>query len=581
MDEHGPAKWVTPDVDGNLVGQLASGIGLRRPICQMLVGRGYDSEASVRQLLEPRLSDLSEPFDLPGMPQAVKRIWGAVDRDESIVIYGDYDCDGLCATCILKLFLSHFTEKVHCFVPDRLEDGYGFSLGTLERVIEAYSPKLIITADCGTRSVESVKEAKRHGIDVVVTDHHEGYDDLLPEALALINPRIAGSASTKDLPGVGVVFKLCCALLRAAQSDKRDGVDSLCLDELLDLVALGLVSDLVPLVGENRILLYHGLERLNGGRLRCGLQALVRVAGIRTRLDCYELGFLLGPRISAAGRLSSAALGLELLMTDDPRQARRLAGQLDACHRERKRIEDRIITEASLQVQPDVNAGNVCGLVAANEGWHVGAIGIVAARLYGRYHLPTAVVSFDAEGFGRGSCRSGAQVNMVEVLDRCAKWLDAYGGHPTAAGFSLRKANYEKFADAFKNACSALLSEEDLRESHQIDAWIALSEIDDDLMRSLEALRPFGLGNQTPTWGVRNVGVQGGPSIVGGNHLKLVLVNGAKQIDAIGFGMGDRKPPEGNLDVIFQLQYNHFRGRKTLQLSLKDFRASGALEADE
>lgn len=572
MDED-QATWITVEADEERSRQLAAALSVPLPVAKVLVARGMGTPEDATRFMNPRLSDLSDPFAMPGMHAAVDRIWKAIDGQERITVYGDYDADGVTSTALMIMVFRRFGAIVNAFIPKRLEDGYGFSLGALEKVIDATHPSLIVTADCGTRSSTVVQEAVDRGIDVVITDHHEGHDPTLPDAaVALVNPKINGPQGTETLAGVGVAFKLCHALVKAALAAGRPEATALDLREYLDLVVIGTVADVVPLTGENRTLVRHGLSRLNLPVPRCGVQALIRVAGIRTRIDCYHLGFLIGPRLNAAGRLGSAELGLDLLMTEDPGRARRLAGQLDASNRERKRIEESIIEEAAAEVEATFDPARSFGLVAARRGWHIGTIGIVAARISGRFKRPAVVIAIGEEGLGRASCRSVDSVNMVAALDQCADLLETYGGHGMAAGFTIAEARIDEFRTRFNEACHKRIRNEDMVPTHVVDAWISLGEADQGLVDAVEALRPLGLGNQTPIWGARGVRVLGQPKLVGNNHLKLTLVSGATQIDAIGFGMAGRKLGKDELDVLFQVQQNSYMGKESIQLSLKDFR---------
>jgi len=497
----------------------------------------------------------------------------SIDNGERITVYGDYDCDGVTSTALLMLVLEKLGALVSAFLPRRLEDGYGFTIGALGKVLNETNPSLIITADCGTRSNQAVSDAAAQGVDVVITDHHEGECLDLPDAVAVINPKLLGQPDVEPLAGVGVAFKLCHALVKRALADGREVAGAIDLRDYLDLVAIGTVADVVPLTGENRTLVRHGLARLNDATTaRCGLQALIRVAGIRTRLDCYHLGFLIGPRLNAAGRLGSADVGLELLMTRDPARARRLAGQLDASNRERKRIEEVIIEAAASEIEAAFDIKTSFGLVTSNRGWHIGTIGIVAARLAGRFKRPAVVISIDDKGIGRGSCRSVNSVNLVKVLDQCADLLDAYGGHNQAAGLTIREANVDAFRQRFNAACQTLIDDEDIGLTHTVDAWISLSDADQALIESVDALRPLGLGNPTPIWGVRGARIVGQPKLVGSNHLKLTVACGGTQMDAIGFGMAGRRLGRCEHDLLFQVQQNSYMGRESIQLSLKDFR---------
>lgn len=571
------SQWITVEVDEERARALGAELSLSLPVAKVLVSRGVYEPDEVDRFLNPRLSDLTDPFEMPGMHAAVDRLWKAIDGQERVTVYGDYDADGVTSTALLMQVLSHFGAVVEAFIPSRLEDGYGFSIGALGKVVEATRPNLIVTADCGTRSATAVKEAADLGIDVIITDHHEGHDLILPDAVAVINPKLQGSAETESLAGVGVAFKLCHGLVKQALTDGRHAAQTLDLRKYLDLVAIGTVADVVPLTGENRTLVRHGLNLLNGTSARCGIQALVRVAGIRTKLDCYHLGFLIGPRLNAAGRLGSAEVGLELLMTEDAGRARRLAGQLDASNRERKRIEETIIEEAAAEIEALFLTEPPFGIVASRRGWHIGAIGIVAARLSGRFKRPAVVIAVGDDGVGRASCRSVNSVNLVSVLDQCADLLLAYGGHSMAAGFTITESKIEAFKKQFNAACETLILDEDMTVTHVVDAWISLDEADQRLIDSVEALRPLGLGNPTPIWGARGVRILGQPKQVGSNHLKMTLVSGATQVDAIGFGMAGRKLGKDVLDILFQVQQNNYMGKDTIQLSLKDFKFSNSV----
>ncbi len=568
------AHWITVDVDEDRAKRLAASLSIALPVARVLVARGLQTPEAAERFINPRLSELSDPFEMPGMRVAVDRLWKAIDGGERITVYGDYDADGVTSTALLLHILGRFNAKTAAFIPKRLEDGYGFSIGALDKVIEATHPSLIVTADCGMRSTEAVMQAVQKGIDVIITDHHEGRDGELPAAVAVINPKCGGPPATSSLSGVGVAFKVCHALVKRAIADGREIAKAVDLRDYLDLVAIGTVADVVPLTGENRTLVRHGLSRLNSAVPRCGLQALIRVAGIRTKIDCYQLGFMMGPRLNAAGRLGSAEIGLELLMTDNKGRAKRLAGQLDASNRERKRIEEVIIEEAIADIEAEGTLEGRYGLVVYRRSWHVGTIGIVAARLAGRFRRPAVVIAVDETGLGRASCRSVDSVNLIKVLDRCADLLETYGGHVMAAGFSIQSANIVSFKERFNQVCAEQISTEDMGVTHIVDSWVTLEETDVKLIESVEALRPLGLGNPTPLWGVRKVRVLGPPRLVGGNHIKLVVVSGGTQVDAIGFGMAGRKIHPGELDMLFQVQLNTYMGRETIQLSIRDLKPS-------
>lgn len=562
--------WKTIEVDEAVAVNLASELDIPRPIARVLAGRGLEKPEEAERFVNPRLSDLSDPFVLSGMKEAVERIWRALSTGQKIAIYGDYDADGVTGTALLVSVLRGMGGQVTPFLPNRLTDGYGLTRGALDRCIEVCAPELVITVDCGTEASEAVESAGRSGVDVVVTDHHELSANVAC-ALALINPKLGGDENTMPLAGVGVAFKLCHALIRHGLDRGKQEVADIDLRNYLDLVAIGTVADVVPLLGENRILVHHGLACLNRTKSP-GLNALVDVAGIQTGVNCYHLGFIIGPRLNAAGRLGSAEPALELLLTDDPVRARQIAGELDAANRERKRVEETITTEALDEIDGYFDESAHFGIVTGRKGWHVGTIGIVAARLCRRYHRPAIVVGFDEHGQGRGSCRSVDDVDIVEILRECSDLLVSFGGHRMAAGLVIENSRFEAFRTRFNELCCAKLEGSDPRPVQKVDAWINLGQADERLFKAIQRLRPLGLGNPTPTWGTSNVRLVGQPRTVGKDHLKMIVSSGATQLDAIAFGMAGREIPEGPIDMLFHLQENTYMGRRALQLNVKDFR---------
>jgi len=565
--------WKTVDTEESSARKLAADLSIPMPVARVLTARGLTESEEVRRFLDPRLSDLSDPFDLPDMREAVERVWRAVARQEAILVYGDYDADGVTGTVLLLSVLRKLGARVEWFVPSRLNEGYGLSEKALPHCLAEHSPDLIITVDCGTNSHLAVAAAGEAGVDVVITDHHEK-GEKPAGAVAVVNPKLGENVATKMLAGVGVVFKLCHALIKDGIDRKVPEVADVDLRNYLDLVAIGTVADVVPLVGENRTLVRHGLQRINKAP-SCGLAALIRAAGVRTAIDCYHLGFLIGPRINAAGRMGNSRPALELLLTDDRGLAKRLAGQLDSANRERKRVEEGILQDATDDLGGDVAGDEISGIVVGREGWHVGAIGIVAARLCGRYRRPAVVVTFDENGLGRGSCRSVNSVNVAEVLAECSDLLETSGGHKMAAGLSVRKANLDAFRVRFNELCAERIHSDDMIAVQSVDSWITLSEADASLLDAVEALKPLGLGNPTPTWGARGLTLVGRPRVVGKNHLKMIVAGGGTQLDAIAFGMAGREIDNGALDMLFHVQENSYMGHKSIQLNVKDFRSAG------
>jgi single-stranded-DNA-specific exonuclease len=565
--------WKTVAVEPQRAQALAAATDWPEPLIRALLARGLETPDAIDRYLKPRLSELSDPFLLPQMDAAVARIWQARQHGESVAVYGDYDADGITSAALLLQVLTRIGVRATPYLPNRLDEGYGLSIDALDACIADCHPRLVITTDCGTGAGAAVRHAAARGIDVIVTDHHEITGELAP-ALAVINPKRAAALPGQALAGVGVVFKLAHALVKAGRDLNEAAAGAIDLRDLLDLVAIGTVADIAPLTGENRVLVRHGLARLNATPC-VGLRALIEIAAVKPPVDTYHVGFMIGPRMNAVGRLGNARKALELLLTEHDARARSLAAELDAANRERKRLEDDILEAARSAIDAEYDPARDFGLVAAAPDWHAGVIGIVAARLCSRYQRPVIVIALDGDGRGRGSGRSIPEFNLVDGLRQCAAHLTAYGGHDRAAGLELEAGAVTAFTRQFCSVCAERLSGRDLRPVQRIDAWLELSAADEPLMAGIDLMRPLGEGNPEPVWGARSVTILGQPRVVGGSHLKLTVAQGNRQMDAIGFGMGDRPVPAGPIDVAFTLERNNYRGYETLQMKLKDFRPSG------
>ncbi|MBI2438001.1 MAG: single-stranded-DNA-specific exonuclease RecJ [Lentisphaerae bacterium] len=570
--------WKNIPCDQPLAMQLAESLGLPLAAAEVLVGLGYSDASAIERFLNPRLSDLSDPFLLPDLERAAQRLHQAIRTSEPIVVYGDYDVDGIVSAGLLLQVLRRLGAKaVTPYLPNRHGEGYGLSLAALERCMEQGQPSVLVTVDCGTNSVAAVQRAQEAGIDVIITDHHESSGPVAP-ALAVVNPKLGQDERLKDLSGVGVAFKLCHGLLKVAKDQGAGIAPAFDLREYLDLVAVGTVADIVPLTGENRILVRHGLEQMNRS-LPQRWQALVDVAGIRGAIDTYHIGFCLGPRLNAAGRLTNADMSLELLLTDDQARARQIARDLDSANRERQKIEAAIIVEAMRAIDGYFNEREHYGLVIGNDGWHAGVIGIVAARLAARYRRPAIVVAFDGaqatpgrDGVGRGSGRSIEGFSLLNGLERCKQHLLTYGGHAFAAGIVIERSQFEAFQRAFNAAARLELEGRDLRAVQRINAWVTLSDVDERLYAALEMLRPFGQNNPAPVLAARGVRIQGEKRRVGTNHLRFMVGDGQTSRPAIAFGMADMAIPDGLMDVAFTIKQNSFSGKATLELNVQAIR---------
>ncbi|RYZ37476.1 MAG: single-stranded-DNA-specific exonuclease RecJ [Myxococcaceae bacterium] len=567
-------RWLLPDVVEQEVGLLAGELSLHPLAARVLLHRGYRTPEAASAFLSDRLADLPDPFRMKGMTGAVERILRALRLKEKVTLYGDYDVDGVSSTSLMYLFLKDLGAAPATYIPHRLDEGYGLNLGAVERIAQD-GTRLLVTLDCGITSVAEIARAREMGLDVVVVDHHT-VPPTLPPAVAVLNPHQPGCEyPTKVLCAAGVAFNLCMGLRKRLRDDgffatrKEPNLKA-----LMDLVALATVADVVPLTGANRILVAHGLQELSQGR-RPGIRALKEVAGLEPDavVTAGQVGFRLGPRINAAGRLHDASLGLQLLCADSVETARSLAQVLDRANAERQGIESGILTQALAQAEEHKDAR---GFVLYDEGWHPGVIGIVASRVVERYHRPTVMVGVK-DGVGKGSARSIEAFHLYDALTGCSDLLARYGGHKHAAGLTIDAGNLPAFRAAFEKIAFQRLTPEDLIPRCRVDAVVNPSDLDASAVESLQRLGPFGQGNPEPVLVLR--GQTARPRVLpaksgvsGAGHLKLALLD-APELDAIGFGMADRvSMVEGPVDLAFQAGFDTFRGQRKLSLRLKDLR---------
>ncbi len=546
------------------------------PLARALALRNLHDADEIKEFLTPRLSNLTDPFLLPDMKKAVFRIWEAIDTGEIITVFGDYDVDGVTSTALLNRILSALGATVKPFIPSRLNEGYGLSQEALERCLQEHQTSLLITVDCGVNAVDGVGYAQSHGVDVIVTDHHEPDEQVAP-AFALINPKLGTIPALENLSGVGVVFKLAHALLKVGRERGNLVSDQIDLRDYLDLVALGTVTDLVPLSGENRIIVRHGLAQLNRTKWE-GLRALKAVAGICDEVDTYHLGFQLGPRINAVGRIGQPMQALRLLVTDDPAEAREIAELLDRTNIERRKIESNMAEQAFAEIDAFFDPEQHFGLVVAQKEWHPGVVGIVASRISRHYNRPAIVMGIDSEGKVQGSCRSIDAFDVLEGLRTCEEWLIQFGGHKMAAGLSLSIDSLEAFKRAFNLAAAAKLKSCNLAPIQHIDSTILGTELDGSFYEQLKQMSPFGQNNSEPIWALQKVEISGRPFVVGKKHLKLTVSVKGRKFEAIAFNYPLDRLPSGKLDIAFTLNENRWKGRIRLQLQIKDIRPAQALE---
>lgn len=570
-------RWILPQVIEEQATALARALDVHPLVARVLVARGQETADKARAFLADRLADLPDPLLLRGMPEAIARLARALRSNEKITLYGDYDVDGVCSTTLLKLFLEELGASVAAYLPHRLEEGYGLNLAAVER-IAADGTRVLVTLDCGITSESEVQRAKDLGLDTVIVDHHT-VPTLLPPAVAVINPHQPGCRyPTQHLCAAGVAFNLCMAMRRHLRESGffNNGRKEPNLRALMDLVALATVADVVPLTGVNRILVRHGLEELTQAR-RPGIQALKEVAGldVGAKVTAGQVGFRLGPRINAAGRLDDASMGMRLLCAQTLEEARPLAKALDQANAERQGIEQEILHDALAQAATQTDHR---GLLLYGEGWHPGVIGIVASRIVERFHRPTVVIGIK-DGVGKGSGRSIEAFHLFDALSGCSSLLSRFGGHKHAAGLTVEAAQLEALRSAFTKVADERLCDEDLIPRCKVDAVVRLNELDEQAVVALERLAPFGAGNPEPVLVLRNMSAS--PRVLPnkngegrGGHLKLSL-EAAPRLDVIGFGMADRASlTEGPVDLAFQACMDEWKGVRRMQLKLKALRTS-------
>jgi single-stranded-DNA-specific exonuclease len=555
-------RWaVAPQPDRAKVEALAAALRLPPALAALLIQRGHGSEEAARSYLRPLLSDLSDPYRLAGMAEAVDVIAHSVKAGQRIMVHGDYDVDGQCSSALLTRALRVAGADVVPFLPHRLRDGYDFGPAGLAAA-KAAGAALIITCDCGITAMDTVRSAREAGIGVIVTDHHLPGAEL-PPALAVVDPQRADDTSgANDLCGTGIAFKLVQALVPAL------GLPANLAFHLLDLVALATVADVVPLQGENRILVRHGLKLLAESRW-VGVRALVEATGLTGKeVVARHLGFVLGPRLNAAGRVADATDGLRLLLSDDPTESAELAKRLEGLNIERQALDQRILDEALEQVERTGDPERDASFVLAGEGWHPGVVGIVASRVVERYGRPTFLIAFDGD-IGKGSGRSISRFDLHEALLACGDLLERYGGHQMAAGLTIRRDRLAEFRERFGAIARQSLAPEDLGPEQRVDLELPLAQATAELERLSRYLEPCGAGNPGPVFGVRGVRFTG-RARVGNGHLKGCLDDGTARLPAIGFQWADRVPwlGDGLVDAAFRLEPNEWNGHVTLQARL-------------
>jgi len=566
-------RWEVEPCDEAATATLAAALNIDPAIARLLCQRGFSDPERAGRFLNPSLDHLHDPMLLAGMDVAVERILGAIARRERIGIHGDYDVDGITSTVILRRALEMLGAEVMHFIPERLKDGYGLQPAAIER-LHGDGVALVISVDCGIRGADAARRARELGVDLVITDHHEP-DAELPPALAVINPKRADcSYPDKYLAGVGVALKLVQALCRRAGREQL-------LPGFIKVAAIGTLADVVPLVGENRVIAKLGLELLSRGPHKIGLRSLIDVCGLSGKtIDSYHIGFMLAPRVNAAGRMSTPDIATRLLLAQDEALAdevRHLALQLDSENVRRQEEEAEILAAAKKIVQTDPDIGARSVLVVAGDGWHRGVIGIVASKLVDAFHRPAIVLSVE-DGVAHGSCRSIPKFDMLGALERCAHLLTRFGGHKQAAGLALEAGRIRELRLAVNAVADETLGPEDLMPRLRIDGGLTFRGITGGVAAGVAALAPFGAGNPRPVFAARGVEIIDGPRKIKERHLKMALKQDGRIFRAIAWRAAERHDylaeHKSALDVAFSLEQNQYNGETYVELTLADLKSS-------
>ncbi len=570
-------RWHILSPDPKQVSMLAESLGCQPVFATVLINRGICSQDQAAAFLKPSLAHVRSPFLMKDVDRAVERLLVAIRRGEKVLIFGDYDTDGITATAILFEFLAYLDADVNYYIPNRLTEGYGLTRNYVEKRAIPDGIDLIITVDCGISSLDAVSAARSAGIDVIITDHHET-PPLMPEAFAILNPKRPDCPSGLSwLAGVGVAFNLVLALRKRLRDEGfwnnriEPNLKAAC-----DLVALGTVADMVPLVEENRIYVKAGLEVL-ASHARPGIKALLNVCNMLNRpLDSRDLAFKLAPRVNAAGRLRHGLIGLRLLTTSNMETAQTIAKELNQENIRRQRIENHILSEIVRHLENNPGLLDQRALVLDRQGWHQGVIGIVASRLVNRYYRPVVLIAV-ADGIGKGSARTPDGFDLYEGLKGCAQYLQKFGGHKAAAGITLRAENIPAFRRDFEGIVCHKTTPEDFVPKLSIDGEISASDVSVELADDLEALAPFGTGNPEPLFMLSDMDVLSA-RVVGTHHLQMRLRPSknieTRPFDSILFNSGNDKPAPARFQrIACHIRWNRWRDRKSIQLVIKDFLA--------
>ena len=571
-------RWIVAPPQPLLTGQLANALKISPLLAQCLVNRGFSELEHITNFLQPRLKNLADPFLLPNLAAAVDRLFQARERKESLVIFGDYDVDGVTSTALLREIFKALGWQANSYLPHRVEEGYGLSQDGVENCLKKFPTTLLLAVDCGSTAVASIAWLRERGVDVIVLDHHQ-VSSPAPAAAALVNPQLGKNDSSPAVPftelcSAGLAFKLAHALVKRGRELNLPGFADYDLRPLLDLVALGTIADIVPLVGENRLLVSAGLERLNTTQ-RPGLVALKKIAQCAAPIGTYEVGFQLAPRLNASGRLETAEESLRLLLARDAAEATPIAQALDMRNRERQKIERSIVDEVIGAVRAKFNPETDFVIVEGQLLWHIGVVGIVASRVLQEFYRPTIIIGGEG-GEWRGSGRSIAGFDLAAALRECNDLLLRHGGHAMAAGLSIAAPNLDAFRTRLNDHARRTLKPEDLQSPLRLDGEVGLGELTHERLAELERLRPTGQGNPYVQFCARNLSHQRPLQRMGADkkHVKMWVTDGAGAHEAVWWGAGNGSLPVGKFDLAFAPQINQFNGKRTIQLKVLDWRTT-------
>ncbi len=587
-------RWLPAPPQPLLTSPLAAQLKISPLLAQCLVNRGISEPAAIETFLRPRLKQLADPFLLPDMDKAVARLLTARERGDSLVIFGDYDVDGVTSSTLLLQVLRALGWQASSYLPHRMDEGYGLSRDGVENCLKKYPTNLLLAVDCGSTAVETIAWLRERGVDVIVLDHHQ-ISNPAPAAVALVNPRTAlrdtepvtsdtnaavpvtrypSPATFLELCSVGLAFKLAHALVKRGREINLPGAADFDLRPLLDLVALGTIADLVPLTGENRILVSAGLERLNA-TTRPGLVALKQVAQSPETLGTFDVGFQLAPRLNASGRLETSEESLHLLMAESLDEALPLAQRLDSQNRERQKIERTIAEEATGHMRSCFDPEKDFVIVEGRLHWHIGVVGIVSSRVLQEFYRPTFIIGGEGDNW-RGSGRSIAGFDLAAALRECDDLLVRHGGHAMAAGVTIQPDKLDAFRARLNNIARRTLKREDLQPPLRLDAEVGLGEISLDSLAELDQLKPMGQGNPALQFFASNLSHQRPLMRMGAEkqHVKLWVMDGKSSHEAVWWNAGGGSLPVGKFDLAFAPQINDYNGKRTVQLKVLDWRAA-------